>query len=126
MVTNPISTSQPDLLGAFEQLDNMRRAVDMGHPFEPAHGTAENTLRVHDLLIEKLRQQHIVPIAELGQPSDPHLHQQILAVSSPSPRGTILKVEAQGYRDALSGILLRPAKVVVSAGGAPDGSAVVH
>ncbi len=89
----------------------------MNQPYDESHGTPERTQEVHDVVLGELhRNYHLVPVAAVGQRSDPRLHHAVTTEPSERPRGTIIKVHAQGYREETTGRVVRPAQVVVSEG----------
>jgi molecular chaperone GrpE len=62
-----------------------------------------------------LAAQGVTPVeAAPGQAFDPHLHEAVESVASDQPEGTIVEEARKGYM--MSGDLLRPARVTVSAG----------
>jgi molecular chaperone GrpE len=89
----------------------------MNQAYDETHGTPERTQEVHDVVLGELRRNfHLVPVAAVGQRSDPRIHDAITMEPSDRPRGTIVEVHAQGYREEATGRLVRPALVVVSEG----------
>jgi len=65
-----------------------------------------------------LRSRGIAPIEALGRPFDPHLHEAILQQPSQEyPAGVVMQEIATGY--TMHDRVLRPARVVVSAGPGP-------
>lgn len=68
-----------------------------------------------DLVLVGLRAE---PLAQVGLPFRPDIHEVIVTVPSLSPYGTILRVVHQGY--AVGGALLRLAAVEVSSGPESD------
>lgn len=65
--------------------------------------------------LEVLARFNVLPIAPLGEPFDPELHQAVATVPKPdSEPNTVLEVMQKGY--SLNGRVIRPAMVVVSKG----------
>ncbi|MDT8306114.1 MAG: nucleotide exchange factor GrpE [Anaerolineae bacterium] len=95
--------------------DNLERALQNVPPAERQTGLysgVELTLRE---LKNTLRQHGVERIEALGEPFDPELHDAIGAVPHPTlPPGTVMRVDLPGY--LLDGKLLRPARVLVTAG----------
>jgi molecular chaperone GrpE len=68
-----------------------------------------------------MEKQGVQMLKSLGQPFDPNFHEAVSQEASDKPAGTVIQEHGQGY--TLHGRLLRPARVVVSAGSAANGSA---
>jgi molecular chaperone GrpE len=68
---------------------------------------------IHDKLMKVLREQHVEPIAALGQPFDPQMHEALMQqASADHAPGTVIKEIQPGYR--LHERILRPARVIIS------------
>ena len=95
--------------------DNLERALQNATPVERNTGLysgVELTLRE---LSNTMRQHGVERIDALGQPFDPELHDAVGAVPHPTlAPGTVMRVDLPGY--LLDGRLLRPARVLVTAG----------
>jgi molecular chaperone GrpE len=66
-------------------------------------------------LNEVLRNEGLTPIATVGEPFDPHVHEAIENVEdSDQPEGTVVEEVLKGYK--LGNETFRPARVKVSAG----------
>jgi len=93
--------------------DNLERA--MAHAPE---NIDKNWLKGIELVQGQLRstleKQGIQCIDALQKPFDPNFHEAVGQEVSKSPAGTILREEIRGY--TLHGRLLRPSRVVISAG----------
>jgi len=76
----------------------------------------EGVQLVHRSLAELLRKEGLAEIETDGS-FDPHVHEALLAQPSDAPEGDVLEVVQRGYR--LGDLVLRPARVVVSAGEGP-------
>jgi molecular chaperone GrpE len=97
-------------------LDDLERALEAAEQHEEA--TLEDGVRlVHRALSEALRKEGLTEIATEG-PFDPHVHEALLSQPSEAPEGDVIQVLQKGYE--LGDRVLRPARVVVSAG-VPEG-----
>jgi len=77
---------------------------------------------IHRQLLELLRKREVTPIAAVGEPFDPNLHEAVTQEPSDEhPEGTVIREFRRGYR--LGDRLLRAAMVIVSAGGRADDEA---
>jgi molecular chaperone GrpE len=98
-------------------LDDLERALEAAAEHESA--TLEDGVRlVHRSLADTLTRQGLVEVAVEGV-FDPHTQEALLSQPSPEPEGTVLQVVQKGYR--LGDRVLRPARVVISAGAGEDG-----
>jgi len=102
--------------------DNLGRALE----FMP-EGTDKNLKAgiqmVYDQLTQTLQKQGVEVIVATGSPFDPNLHEAVGQQPSDQAEGTIIQEHQKGY--TLHGRLLRPSRVVVSAGpqtAAPNGA----
>ncbi|MFO1096291.1 MAG: nucleotide exchange factor GrpE [Planctomycetaceae bacterium] len=94
-------------------LDNLRRAVDAARPV----AEASNLVHGIDLVLQQVEQTFgkygVTPIAAVGQPFDPHLHEAVTQMPSPEhPPMTVLQELERGYK--LHDRVIRPGKVIVS------------
>jgi len=85
-------------------------------PADHAAVLKEGVQLVHRSLAELLRKEGLAEIETDGS-FDPHVHEALLAQPSDAPEGDVLEVVQRGYR--LGDLVLRPARVVVSAGEGP-------
>jgi len=95
-------------------LDNLERAVEALDGQDPS--LVAGVAMVREQLAGLLAGRGVTEIAAHEQPFDPSVHEAV--VTSPSPDhedGQVLAVLQKGYR--LHDAVLRPARVVVSAGG---------
>ena len=93
-------------------LDDLGRALDAAEEHQEAQ--LEGGVRlVHRSLASLLEREGLAEI-ETGGTFDPHVHEALLAQPSELEEGAILEVIQKGYR--LGERVLRPARVVVSAG----------
>ncbi|MXY24888.1 MAG: nucleotide exchange factor GrpE [Acidobacteria bacterium] len=77
---------------------------------------------IHRQLLELLRKREVTPIAAVGEPFDPNLHEAVTEEPSDEhPEGTVIREFRRGYR--LGDRLLRAAMVIVSAGNGADDEA---
>jgi molecular chaperone GrpE len=73
---------------------------------------------VHRQLASILEREGLVEIETAGR-FDPHVHEALLSQPSEAEEGAVLEVIQKGYR--LGDRVVRPARVVVSAGGDANG-----
>jgi molecular chaperone GrpE len=96
-------------------VDNLERALT--HASDPG-ASPESLSQGVDLVVKQLREVlgrfGAVPIAALGEPFDPHLHEAMTRVetSGDPPDGTVVEEYRRGY--LLDGKVLRPALVAVA------------
>jgi len=97
-------------------VDNLERALE--HGADASGSLAEGVGMVLKQLHDVLGQNGVEPIPAIGEPFDPNVHEAVTRMPSTKYPADVVAQEFQkGYR--LGGYLLRPTKVVVSAG-APD------
>jgi molecular chaperone GrpE len=94
-------------------LDDLERALDAAAEHEEAK-LEEGVRLVHRELSHVLQKEGLVAVDAEGK-FDPHEHEALLTQPSEAEEGAILEVIQKGYR--LGDRVLRPARVVVSAGG---------
>jgi len=95
-------------------IDDLERALEAAEQHQEAQ--LEDGVRlVHRALRDVLRRQGLEEIEADGK-FDPHVHEALLAQPSDKEEGSVIQVAQKGYR--LGDLVLRPARVVVSAG--PD------
>jgi molecular chaperone GrpE len=100
-----------DLLPA---LDNLHRALESAKTTQDAGKLVEGIQMVSKQFDDILARHQVVPIASVGQPFDPNVHQAIQQVPSPDkPPMTVLTECERGY--ALHDRVVRPSTVIVSA-----------
>ncbi len=95
-------------------VDDLERALEAAEQHEEAK-LEEGVRLVQRALQDVLRRQGLEEI-ETGGRFDPHIHEALLAQPSDQEEGSVIQVAQKGYR--LGDLVLRPARVVVSAG--PD------
>ena len=94
-------------------LDDLERALEAAAEHEEAK-LEEGVRLVHRELSHVLQKEGLVAVETDGK-FDPHEHEALLTQPSEAEEGAILEVIQKGYR--LGDRVLRPARVVVSAGG---------
>jgi len=94
-------------------VDNLERALAAAAEHDEV-SLEEGVRLVHRALRDALEREGLVEIEADGQ-FDPHVHDALLAQPSEEPEGTVIDVVEKGYR--VGDRVLRPARVVVSAGG---------
>jgi molecular chaperone GrpE len=98
-------------------LDDLERALVAAEQHEGPQ-LEEGVRLVHQALSQTLRLQGLEEIETNGR-FDPHVHEALLTQPSDAEEGAVIEVLQKGYR--LGDRVLRPARVVVSAGGDQDG-----
>jgi molecular chaperone GrpE len=93
-------------------LDDLERALEAAEQHEEAK-LEEGVALVHRSLADLLRRQGLEEIETDGR-FDPHVHEALLAQPSDAEEGSVIQVSQKGYR--LGDLVLRPARVIVSAG----------
>lgn len=93
-------------------LDDLGRALEAAAEHEEAK-LEEGVRLVHRSLVSLLEREGLEPIETEGR-FDPHVHEALLSQPSELEEGSVLQVIQPGYR--LGDRVLRPARVVVSAG----------
>ena len=99
-------------------LDDLERALEAAAEHEEAK-LEEGVRLVHRSLADALAKEGLAEIATDGV-FDPHTQEALLSQPSEAEEGTIIQVVQKGY--SLGDRVLRPARVVISAG-AGEGSA---
>ncbi|WP_435015719.1 nucleotide exchange factor GrpE [Tundrisphaera sp. TA3] len=98
-----------DVLNA---LDNFDRAIEAARA-EGASGIVAGLDMVQKQLVDALGKHGVEPIAALGEPFNPNLHEAIMQQShADKPEGTVVAELVKGYK--LKDRVLRPSKVAVS------------
>lgn len=101
------------LLALLPVVDNLERALD--HAEGAATGLGEGVQMVLRQLSEVLSQQGVDPIPAMGEPFDPNVHEAVMRTHSEQyAEGLVAQEFQRGYR--IGDYVLRPSKVVVSAG----------
>ena len=93
-------------------LDDLGRALDAAEEHQEAQ-LEEGVRLVHRSLASLLEREGLAEIETNGR-FDPHVHEALLSQPSEAEEGSVLEVVQKGYR--LGERVLRPARVVVSAG----------
>jgi molecular chaperone GrpE len=97
-------------------LDDLQRALDAAEHHEEAK-LEEGVKLVHRALADVLRKEGLEEIETDGR-FDPHVHEALLSQPSEAEEGTVVQVLQRGWR--IGDRVLRPARVVVSAGAPPE------
>ena len=93
-------------------LDDLERALVAAEEHEEAM-LEEGVALVHRALADALAKEGLVEVDTEGT-FDPHMQEALLAQPSEEPEGAVIQVLQKGYK--LGDRVLRPARVVVSAG----------
>jgi molecular chaperone GrpE len=93
-------------------LDDLERALEAAADHEEAK-LEEGVRLVHRALAEALAREGLAEIETDGK-FDPHTQEALLSQPSETEEGTVIQVLQKGYK--LGDRVLRPARVVVSAG----------
>jgi molecular chaperone GrpE len=96
-------------------LDDLERALAAAVAHEEGK-LEEGVGLVHRALADALTREGLVEIETSGR-FDPHTQEALLAQPSEAEEGTVIEVLQKGYK--LGERVLRPARVVISAGSAP-------
>lgn len=93
-------------------VDNLERALDVPESNEKAlrDGVKLTLDSWHDMM----KKFHLERIDAVGETFDPHHHEALSQMPADAPEGTVVAQHVAGY--TLNGRLIRPAKVLVSAG----------
>jgi molecular chaperone GrpE len=93
-------------------VDDLERALEAAGAHEEAK-LEEGVRLVHRALADALAKEGLVEVSTDGA-FDPHTQEALLSQPSEAPEGDVIQVLQKGYR--LGDRVLRPARVVVSAG----------
>ena len=93
-------------------LDDLERALEAAEEHEEAK-LEEGVTLVHRSLADVLRREGLEEIETDGR-FDPHVHEALLQQPSDADEGSVIQVLQKGY--TLGDRVLRPARVIVSAG----------
>lgn len=103
------------LLDLLPILDNMERAVTHCSDEGRSDGVAEGLCMIAGMFRDLLGKYGVEEVKALGEPFDPQFHEAIARLPSPDkPANVVVEEMEKGY--LYQDRLLRPAKVVVSAG----------
>ena len=100
-----------DLLPVFDDLERALSAFENADKEAIADGVA----LVHRALWTLLAREGVSELDPQGQQFDPHRHEALLSQPAGVPEGTVLEVIQKGF--LLGDRVLRPARVIVAAGG---------
>ncbi len=95
-------------------LDNFERTLAAAEAGASLESVLNGVTLVDRQIREALEQHHVRPIAALGHPFDPNLHEAVIDEHSPHPVGTVIGELEKGY--LIGDRVLRAAKVKVSKG----------
>lgn len=115
MMTDRIRREKLDILErVLEVVDNLDRALRFEETMD--RDSLQQSLRMLQWqLNEMLTQQGLTPIATVGEPFNPYVHEAVEQVSSDEySEGTVAEEVRKGYK--LGDETIRPARVKVSAG----------
>lgn len=98
-------------------LDNLERALSAAEHHEEGK-VLEGVRLTHSMFADLLRKEGVAEVDPLGAAFDPHMHEALMTQPSDSEEGTVTAVFERGY--VFGDRVLRPAKVVVSAGPASE------
>jgi len=104
---------EPVARDLLQSVDNLERAVEHMPP-NTDKNLAEGVKMVLNEFKSTLQRNGVLPVSAMNQSFDPNVHEAIGQEPAEAPAGTVIKEHTQGY--CLHGRLLRPARVVVSAG----------
>ena len=93
-------------------IDDLERALEAAERHEESR-LEEGVKLVHRALADVLRKEGLEEIETDGR-FDPHVHEALLSQPSEAEEGAVIEVIQRGYR--VGNRVLRPARVVVSAG----------
>lgn len=99
-----------DLLPAFDNLD---RAVAAAKDVDENSALVKGVQATQAMLLDVLKRHGITPIAALGEPFDPNMHQAVSMMPSKDyPPNTVAQVLQSGFM--IHDRILRPAAVVIA------------
>ena len=100
-------------------LDDLERVTRLDPDRTPASAVIEGVALLERKLVDTLEREGLTRIGEVGEPFDPHMHDAISTLPTPSAElgGTVAAVAIPGY--AFGSQLLRPAQVQVYEYSAP-------
>lgn len=107
----------------FEAIDDLERAISVSRTNPDLAGQAQGLEMTASRLSGLLRVEGLDAIARVGDRFDPKFHNAIDMRVSDTEKGRIISIVSQGYRDRVSGRIVRDAQVVVSAGAAAQADA---
>ena len=106
-------------------VDDLERALAVAPEDSDGDSYRIGVELIHRQLLELLRKREVTPIAAVGEPFDPNLHEAVTQEpSGEHPEGTVIREFRRGY--LLGDRLLRAAMVIVSAGNGADDEATAE
>jgi molecular chaperone GrpE len=110
--------AQPLILDLLPVMDNLERALQAAETGGGANGLLDGIRMVHQQLSAALVRHGVQPVAAVGLPFNPEVHEALLEQPSPDkPERTVLQELQRGY--SLHDRVIRPARVIVSSVGTP-------
>jgi molecular chaperone GrpE len=110
---------EPQARELLQVVDNLERALKHA-PASTEKTLLEGLQLVTSQIKSTLEKHGVRPLEALQRSFDPNLHEAVGQEPSDQPAGTIIQEHSSGY--LLNGRLLRPARVIISAGkSAPEG-----
>lgn len=107
--------SLPMMNGLLESIDNLNRAIEAAENDADPMALLVGVKMVADQILEILKTSGCQPIAAIGQPFDPNLHEAVQMQASPDfPPNTVMAELRTGYM--LHDRVIRPSQVIISTG----------
>lgn len=107
--------SLPMMSGLLESADNLNRAMEAAENDSDRTALLVGVRMVADQILEILKANGCQPIAAIGQPFDPNLHEAVqMQASADFPPNTVMAEIRTGY--LLHERVIRPAQVIISTG----------
>lgn len=100
-------------------LDDLERAIDSSNEGD-LESFREGVKIIYKQLNNILKKHNVTPIEATGVKFDPNLHEALMHIPSEEPKNTIVQEYQKGYK--LHERVIRPSKVVVSAGSSSKAS----
>lgn len=103
----------PLLTDLLPVVDNLQRGIESAAQGEQGSGLLDGIKMVEKHLLETMKKRGCEPIAAMGEPFDPNLHEAIMQQPSADVEpGTVIHVTQVGYK--LYDRVIRPSQVIVS------------
>lgn len=100
-------------------LDDLERAIDSSNEGD-LESFREGVKIIYKQLNNILKKHNVTPIEATGVKFDPNLHEALMHMPSEEPKNTVVQEYQKGYK--LHERVIRPSKVVVSAGSSSKAS----
>lgn len=101
-------------------LDDLERAIDSSNDLDSLESFREGVKIIYKQLNNILKKHNVTPIEATGVKFDPNLHEALMHMPSEEPKNTVVQEYQKGYK--LHERVIRPSKVVVSAGSSSKAS----